>query len=232
LSRLRAGAAIASSAILSVMMLASCMTDSTSRGRTPNYSALNQPIGEPLRRNLEDFRDDPAGCQTALRQSAVKMTPLPDQGGGSGCALDNAVKYDGALFAYSDLVRVSCPVAAALSVWERQVVEPLAARYLKSPVVRIEIIGSYSCRTRNSKPGAPLSEHAKGNAADIAGFRLKDGRLIMVEQTWRQDGPESDFLHDVRDRSCNLFNAVLSPDYNWEHRNHLHLDLGRDRLCR
>lgn len=209
------------------------MTNSASRPpRTPGYSELNQPIGGPLRARLETYRTSPADCLTALRQSAAQATPLPDQRFGSACALQSAVTYEGALVEYSDKVRVSCPMAAALSVWERQIVEPLAQRYLGTEVVQVQIIGSYSCRTRNSKPGAPISEHATGNAADIAGFKLRDGRLIMVEQTWGQSPREADFLHAVRDQSCELFNVVLSPDYNWEHRNHLHFDLGRDRLCR
>ena len=38
--------------------------------------------------------------------------------------------------------------------------------------------GSYSCRTRNHRVGAKLSEHAFGNALDVMGFRLEDGREV------------------------------------------------------
>ena len=46
-------------------------------------------------------------------------------------------------------------------------------------IVRIETFGTYACRTRDNIPGAKLSEHAFGNALDVAAFRLADGREII-----------------------------------------------------
>ena len=39
-------------------------------------------------------------------------------------------------------------------------------------------------------------------------------------------------LRRVRDGACGWFRAVLSPDYNAAHRDHLHLDYGRWSTCR
>lgn len=234
MNRLRAGAAIAASVILSVTMLASCQTTSGERPplRGGSASALDQPVGDRLRQTIATYAYEPDQCREALRDAGVRATRLPDETSRAGCALTNASLYQGSDYPYSAAGRVSCPMAVALTVWERQIVGPTAARYFRSPVAKIELIGSYSCRTRNSRPGAPMSEHATGNAADIAGFVLKDGTRINVERDWNTTSAESAFLQELRSRSCELFNAVLSPDYNYAHRDHLHFDLGRDRLCR
>jgi hypothetical protein len=43
---------------------------------------------------------------------------------------------------------------------------------------------------------------------------------------WRGGGAPAAFLHDIRARACLLFNLVLSPDYNTDHADHFHLDMG------
>ncbi|MET0545494.1 MAG: extensin family protein [Caulobacterales bacterium] len=231
MNRLRAGAAIAASVILSVMMLASCQTTGGGRSRSGD-AIMDQPVSDRLRQTIASFVNEPERCQEILNYSGVRVSRVADEAPQRGCGLSGAVKYQGVDYKFTDMTRVSCPMASALAVWERQIVAPAAARYLRSPVVKVDIMGSYACRTRNSKPGAPMSEHATGNAADIGGFQLRDGTKIVVEQDWRKGSAEAEFLHEVRTKSCDLFNAVLSPDYNYAHRNHLHFDLGRDRLCR
>ena len=57
-------------------------------------------------------------------------------------------------------------------------------RYFGSPVVEIKQIASYSCRGRNGNRFGHLSEHAFGNALDIAGFRLANGEDIIVVNGW------------------------------------------------
>jgi hypothetical protein len=71
-----------------------------------------------------------------------------------------------------------------------------------------------------------MSEHATANAFDLAGFHLSNGRAISLKGDWKSGGPASAFLHDLRTRSCLLFNMVLSPDYNADHADHFHLDQG------
>ena len=94
-------------------------------------------------------------------------------------------------------------------------------------VVKIETFGTYSCRTRNSQPGARLSEHAFANAVDVSGFVLADGRRITVEQGWR--GPDDRvrrFLRQIHQGGCRRFAIGLSPDSDAYHYNHLHFDMG------
>jgi hypothetical protein len=126
-------------------------------------------------------------------------------------------------FAPSGLV-TSCPVAAALALFEREVLQPAADRHFGSKVTSIEHAGSYSCRRIYGRAQGRFSEHATADAIDIIGFRLADGTRISVLRDWRMDGPKRAFLRDARDGACSLFATVLSPDYNAAHADHLHLD--------
>jgi hypothetical protein len=65
-------------------------------------------------------------------------------------------------------VGTSCPVAAALALWEWHVVQPAAIRHLGTKVARIEHLGSYSCRRLYGRSEGQWSEHASANAIDIA----------------------------------------------------------------
>ncbi|MBU2033606.1 MAG: extensin family protein, partial [Alphaproteobacteria bacterium] len=78
------------------------------------------------------------------------------------------------------------------------------------------------------------SEHATGNAVDIAGFVLADGTRISVLADWDDEGDKGAFLRRVRDGACDSFATVLSPDYNAAHADHFHLDMSPrwSGLCR
>jgi hypothetical protein len=100
-------------------------------------------------------------------------------------------------------------------------------------VARIELSGpAYACRPIAGRRDRRMSEHASANAVDISGFTLVDGSVLTVAQGWRGSARERAFLRAVRDGACGHFEAVLSPDYNRAHADHLHFDLGRDKLCR
>ena len=80
---------------------------------------------------------------------------------------------------------MTCPLARQFARWARESVQSAADQWLRARVVRIETFGTYACRTRNSRPGARLSEHGFANAVDVSGFVLADGRRITVEAGWR-----------------------------------------------
>ena len=92
-------------------------------------------------------------------------------------------------------------------------------------------MGGYACRQIAGRSDGRWSEHAHANAIDMGGFTLADGRTITVLQAWRTRGPESAFLHEIRNGGCRIFQGVLSPDYNRAHANHLHLDMGAYKIC-
>jgi hypothetical protein len=79
----------------------------------------------------------------------------------------------------------------------------------------------------NGNPNAHISEHAFGNALDIAGFTLADGRRISVKDGWHGLPEEQGFLRDVQGAACQQFNTVLAPGSNQYHYDHIHVDLMR-----
>jgi hypothetical protein len=130
---------------------------------------------------------------------------------------------------------LACPIVSALDRWIADAVQPAAQRWFRQPVTEIKQISAYSCRGMNGQPGARISEHAFGNALDIAAFILADGRRITVKTGWRGSPEEQGFLRDVQGAACDQFNTVLAPGSNRFHYDHIHVDLMRrasgHRIC-
>jgi hypothetical protein len=135
----------------------------------------------------------------------------------------------------SPAATLACPLVAALDQWIASAVQPAAIRWFRQPVVEIKQISAYSCRGMNGNPNAHISEHAFGNALDIAEFDLADGHVISVQSGWRGTPEEQGFLHDVQSAACEQFSTVLAPGANVYHYNHIHVDLMRRtsgrRIC-
>jgi len=122
---------------------------------------------------------------------------------------------------------LACPIVSALDTWLASGVQPAAMRWFGQPVAEIRQISAYSCRGMNGQRGAPISEHAFGNALDIASFTLADGRKVSVKDGWRGLPEEQGFLRDVQGAACRQFATVLAPGSNAFHYDHIHVDLAR-----
>lgn len=188
---------------------------------------LAEPVGLFTGRKLTALGDDFPQCRALLEDAGVRYTALPAVRSGQ-CGYTDGVRLREAgalpLTFRPPGLGVSCPVAAALAMWEWNVLQPAARRHLGSRVTGLIHFGSYSCRRMYGRSSGDFSEHATADAIDVAGFRLADGREVRVVADWRGEGAEAAFLRDVRDGACDLFATVLSPDYNAAHRDHLHLD--------
>jgi hypothetical protein len=128
---------------------------------------------------------------------------------------------------------LACPMVAVLDQWIASSVQPAAMHWFGQPVVEIRQISAYSCRGMNGNPSASISEHAFGNALDIASFTLADGRRVTVRDGWRGTPEEQGFLRDVQGAACDRFTTVLAPGSNRFHYDHMHVDLMRrnGRAC-
>jgi hypothetical protein len=124
---------------------------------------------------------------------------------------------------------LACPIVSELDRWIVTVVQPSAMRWFGAPVAEIKQISAYSCRGMNGNPNAKISEHAFGNALDIAAFTLADGRTISVKNGWRGLPEEQGFLRDIQGAACEQFTTVLAPGSNVYHYDHIHVDLMRRR---
>jgi hypothetical protein len=122
---------------------------------------------------------------------------------------------------------LACPLVSALDRFVSDSVQPAATRWFGQPVVGIKQISAYSCRGMNGDSNAQISEHAFGNALDIAAFTLANGRTIIVKDGWRGTPEEQGFLHDVQGAACTLFTTVLAPGSDANHDDHMHVDLMR-----
>ncbi len=130
---------------------------------------------------------------------------------------------------------LACPIVSELDRWFTAAVQPAAQRWFGQPVVEIKQISAYSCRGMNGQPGAHISEHAFGNALDVAAFTLADGRTVTVKTGWHGLPEEQGFLRDVEAAACQQFTTVLAPGSNRFHYDHIHVDLMRRasgrRIC-
>ena len=188
---------------------------------------LAQPVGLFTGRKLAALTSDRAECLALLDRAGIAYTPMAQGGGDDQCGYADAVRLKaqkGAIALSPAAVAPSCPVVAALKLWEWQVVQPAAQRVFGQPVRRISHFGSYSCRRMYGRSSGDFSEHATADAIDVAGFVLADGHRISVVGDWQGQGKDAAFLHEIRDGACGLFSTVLSPDYNAAHRDHFHLD--------
>lgn len=175
---------------------------------------------------LAALADEGPRCRALLADAGVRFQALPGRPG-QRCGPREPVRLAGGastLGLRPADVAPSCPVAAALVLWEWHVVQPAARRHFGTRVATVEHYGSYSCRRIGSRPDAGWSEHATAKAIDVAAFRLADGRRVTVLGDWPGEDASARFLREVRDGACGLFATVLSPDYNRAHRDHLHLD--------
>jgi hypothetical protein len=183
---------------------------------------------QPVQMKLLDASGD--NCEYALSRSQASFSADPPQVVSGGCYKLNTVTLSRVSTAKLRPEETRCAVAARLYVWELNVVQPEAQRLLREPVAEIMHFGSYNCRLK--RRGSTMSEHATANAFDISGFRLKSGKIISVLKDWRDPGARGAFLHSVHEGLCGHFNLTLSPDYNSDHKDHFHVDMGLWRRCR
>lgn len=189
---------------------------------------LTDPVGRFTRGKLVELGSDAGQCRALLVRAQTRDIALPPRRVTAQCGYDDGIRLSadgvrGLDFEPSGII-TSCPVAAALLLWEQRVVQPAARRRFGVDVQAVDHAGSYACRRLYGRGDGPYSEHATADAVDIIGFRLVDGRRVSVLRDWPGDAAEAAFLREVRTGSCDLFATVLSPDYNAAHRDHLHLD--------
>ena len=126
--------------------------------------------------------------------------------------------------ALSEQAVLNCAMAEKLAVWLRDGVDPAATRILGGGLTGLRFKGSYKCRSQNWDDDRRLSQHAFGNAIDIAGFEVAGLGWVTVGQA---AGKGQEFLNAVRNSACDHFTTVLGPGSNANHADHLHVDLAK-----
>jgi hypothetical protein len=160
------------------------------------------------------------------------------------------VRYRGEHLHYQKPLSVHTAFQSHLVAFEALVVQVATRHYGRAPQ-RIVHIGGYACRRMRRYPSW-VSEHALGNAIDVAGFDfaplprraqgadgvapgLRRGFQVRLDQHWHGQGknaPHAAFLHDLAKEITQhpeVFSVLLGPGYPGHH-NHFHLDFAPYRL--
>jgi hypothetical protein len=116
-------------------------------------------------------------------------------------------------------------MAVAFAHWVKDELAPAVRKRYLVGIDTIGSMGSYSCRTMNSRRGAPMSEHATGNAIDIGSITLNSGNEILVRKKGFFAFRERSLLKNVRADGCDYFTTILGPGSDANHADHFHFDL-------
>jgi hypothetical protein len=172
------------------------------------------------------------------------IVPAPEIDGPGICGMTRPLKVSALAngsITVDKALTIDCPMIPALEAWLNDIVEPAAQTRFGQRVATVNVFGAYSCRSVDNIEGARLSEHAFGNAVDVAGFTLADGRAIDFAHDWKKtDAQEGAFLREAQAGACLYFTTVLAPGADVFHYNHIHLDLanhgstntGPRRICK
>jgi hypothetical protein len=185
---------------------------------------LSPPAGRGPYQDTQAY--PPRDYSPPYSQRPDAAAPQADHPPRLGPAQGNSVAAFGPV-AVKPAATLACPIVSVLDRWLADSVQPAAMRWFGARVVEIKQISAYSCRGMNGDSRAHISEHAFGNALDIAGFTLADGRHVSVKDGWKGMPEEQGFLHDVQASACQQFTTVLAPGSNVYHYDHIHVDLMR-----
>lgn len=166
-------------------------------------------------------------CRQRLRKLGATFRDLPAERSDEGCALPFPIEISGLGegIGIEPAAVINCATAEAVADFTKAEISQAAEKSFASRVTRIDQASGYVCRPRNGT--TKLSEHAFGNALDIAGFRLADGREVSVSID--PDARVRTFLDAIRKAACGRFRTVLGPGSDADHASHLHLDMSPRR---
>ncbi|CAN7536412.1 extensin family protein [Rhizobium sp. LjRoot30] len=196
------------------------------------------PPAEDLKVEPETTEDH-AACLAELEKLGVTFKPAERLDEGKGCGIDKpllvaaiqpgvALKPEG---------KLRCPTALALARWTKEAVLPAAGvAFAGDAIASLNQASAYICRLRNNAETGKISEHARGNAVDIASFTFKSGKTVEIKPRREDSTFSGAFQRSVTSTACLYFTTVLDPESDAAHENHLHLDVlqrrGGYRYCR
>jgi hypothetical protein len=172
----------------------------------------------------------PSACRLRLTAELAVAPSLPPIEGPGECGAPDLVRLEAIVLADASRVAVNppatlrCTMAEAVVGFVRTEAAMLASE-LGAPLRALSNYDSYNCRGRNRIVGARTSEHGKGNALDVRGLALANGRFVeltdpQVARTFREK---------FRASMCARFTTVLGPGSDGYHENHIHMDLAERR---
>lgn len=186
---------------------------------------LNNPMQIP--ETMGGMPASEKACRQRLQKLGVKFRDVPRISRGRSCGIEWPVVLSGLSggIQIKPAAQVNCQITEAFARWVKAELVPSARMRYLSGVSAIHQMSSYSCRTMNSRRGAAMSEHARGNAIDVGRIVLKSGKSIAIEPKGFFAFREKGLLKSVRGDSCKYFSTVLGPGSDRYHKDHFHFDL-------
>ena len=169
----------------------------------------------------------PPVCFATFSARGGIALPVASDSSSGACAIVEPVTFraislpDGTKVELDSAITVTCAFAVEILDWVRDDLPAIISRE-NGKLARLTGVGGHACRPRNGVAGAPISEHATGNALDLGGLRLEDGRTISLVGTETATHPLREAL---RTSTCARFRTVLGPGSDASHKDHLHLDM-------
>jgi len=199
------------------------------RLRTPLVVALVLLSQAAMRSSTRAASTETEACFAHLREGQVEAqvvaappAPLAD------CAIAAPVQLASLRLANGEIVKLpdhpilDCAFAATFTEFVHDLVGPLGAAILGSPVVALATGPGYECRSRDRVVGAKPSAHGKGIAIDLSEIVLADRRRIVIAHP--ASAVEEVFVRTIRRGACGWFTTVLGPGSDAAHADHLHFD--------
>ncbi|WP_246826307.1 extensin family protein [Rhizobium binae] len=180
-----------------------------------------------------------AECNAALRALGVVFKETPRIDDGNGCGIDKPIIVSEALpgIKLNPEATIRCPAALALARWIKESVIPAASAALpeQGRLTTVNQATAYMCRLRNGAQTGKISEHARGNAVDIASFHFEKGEDVAIRSRREDSTLTGAFQRTVSAAGCLYFTTVLDPESDAAHETHFHLDVmerkGGYRYC-
>lgn len=166
-------------------------------------------------------------CRTRLTELGVRFEERKAEWDPAGCSVPYpiVVKSLGSGIDLQPEAEMNCAMAEASARFAKDVISPAAEKAYGEKLKSISHASAYVCRPRAGTQ--KLSEHAFGNALDIASFTLSGGTAVGVGL--HPDARTAGFFGEVRKAACGPFKTVLGPGSNADHAEHFHLDLAPRR---
>lgn len=188
-----------------------------------------QPAAPAAIRVAPEDPEQFAACQAELKTLGTVFETAAPIDDGEGCGMSNPVIVREILpgITLSPEATFRCETALQLAKLTRETIIPAARIALadKGELKAIQQASAYVCRNRNSAATGKISEHAHGNAIDIAALEFDKGSVPMMIAAQDDGTFPAAFQRSLNAAACLYFTTVLSPGSDDAHKDHLHLDV-------
>ncbi|WP_339085024.1 extensin family protein [Hyphomicrobium sp. ghe19] len=153
----------------------------------PATTAAEPAPKAPPTWSAAEIADAKARCAVVLQRIhavALPHEPIKEGACGTPAPIELISIGQNPQVALSPPAIVTCDLAESLVNWFEGDVQPLARKHLKSEIITIQTMSSYSCRNAYGRKKTKLSEHGLANALDIGGFITATTKTADVLQDW------------------------------------------------